>query len=110
MAATRDVHGSLSCGSLPLLDFVLLTLLPPTPTLPQWVPAEQLPVRYGGQCATPLGESELELRMAAYVRGLNEQAEARAAGGKGETSGAAADEAWHDAAGEAAVGASSNVP
>lgn len=80
-------------------------------TLPQWVPAEQLPVRYGGQCATPLGESELELQMAAYVRDLNEQAGARSAGAKDETAGAAAaaDEAWHDAAGEAAGGASSNI-
>lgn len=73
------------------------------------MPAEQLPVKYGGQCTTPLGESELELQMAAYVHRLNQQAEtaaaAAAAGGMGElaaaAAGEAAAEAWQDAEGEA---------
>jgi hypothetical protein len=39
----------------------------------QWVPAEQLPEQYGGTCRVPLGESELERRMLAYVRQLNER-------------------------------------
>lgn len=40
----------------------------------QWVPAEQLPERYGGKCAVPLGESDLEKNMAAYVAALNTRA------------------------------------
>ena len=93
-------------------------LIHPRPTThnppPQWVPAEQLPVKYGGQCSTPLGESELELQMAAYVHRLNQQAEtaataAAAAGSKlaaaaaGEAAAEAAAEAWQDAEGEAEV-------
>lgn len=45
-----------------------------TEALLQWVPAEQLPVAYGGKCAVPLGESELERDMAAYVARLNSTA------------------------------------
>lgn len=39
----------------------------------QWVPAEQLPEQYGGACKVPLGESELERSMLAYVQRLNER-------------------------------------
>jgi hypothetical protein len=60
----------------------------------QWVPAEQLPVQYGGTCIVPLGESQLEKDMLAYVRGLNEEQEA---------AGEAAGEATAEAAGAAAA-------
>lgn len=40
----------------------------------QWVPAEQLPVQYGGACTVPLGESELEKDMSRYVASLNSRA------------------------------------
>ena len=50
----------------------------------------------GGKCATPLGESELEQQMAEYVRRLNEQQAATAAGGDAEA-------AVAGAAGEAAA-------
>ena len=45
----------------------------------QWVPAEQLPVQYGGTCTVPLGQSQLEKDMLAYVRGLNKGQEAAGA-------------------------------
>ncbi len=41
----------------------------------QWVPAEQLPVQYGGTCTVPLGESKLEKDMAHYVSSLNDRAD-----------------------------------
>ncbi|PRW59356.1 DEAD box RNA helicase isoform B [Chlorella sorokiniana] len=72
----------------------------------QWVPAEQLPVKYGGQCATPLGESELELQMAAYVRRLNEQAAAAGAMGPAAAEGEQAAAAARDVAQEAGSAAS----
>lgn len=55
------------------------------------MPAEQLPVQYGGKCATPLGESELEQQMAEYVRRLNEE-QAAAAGDAAASSAASGTE------------------
>ncbi len=90
---------------------------PSNKSAPQWVPAEQLPVQYGGQCATPLGESELELQMAAYVRKLNQQAgaaaEGAAAAGNGGTGAGAEDaeaaDAWADAEDEQVAAAAGSA-
>lgn len=45
----------------------------------EWVPEAQLPVAYGGTCAEPLEQGELEKEMMAYVRGLSEAAKPEAA-------------------------------
>ncbi|KAL4434285.1 hypothetical protein ABPG75_000726 [Micractinium tetrahymenae] len=49
----------------------------------QWVPAEQLPMQYGGKCAVPLGESDLEQEMARYVAQLNSGAGSSGGGSSG---------------------------
>lgn len=43
---------------------------PAAEALLQWVPAEQLPAKYGGTCSVELGDSPLERAMAQYVRQL----------------------------------------
>lgn len=65
--------------------------------LQAWVPAEQLPVAYGGTCTVLLGESELEQEMAAYVAQLN------AAAGVGSPSRVAGLESSSSARGAAAA-------
>lgn len=62
----------------------------------EWVPADQLPAKYGGSCTVPLQESQLEHELRAYVRRLNDGAARQAAqaaaleGGAGAVGGAAA--------------------